>query len=175
VKRRPRRSTPATLTALVLLAACVFAAAVAIQLIFGQTPWVDYRTIARALHDTHWNDLGPALAGGAAALCGLVMLLSGMLPGKPTILPLRGDPDSGASRRSYRSTLRSTASTVDGVAGVKLKLRNRKVTVTVSTGRTTTDGLADAVGDAVTARIGQIDPVTHPAVKVKVHAARSAL
>ncbi len=174
MKRRPRRSTPATLTALVLLAACAFVAVVAIQMILNRTPWVSYRAIAGALHDAHWNDLIPAFAGGAAALLGITLLLTAILPGKLTVLPLHGDLDSGASRRSYRSTLRTAASTVDGVTGAKLILKHRKVTAKVTTRRTSTDGLADAVRAAIEHRLAQIDPVVHPTVTIKVHAARSA-
>jgi Family of unknown function (DUF6286) len=174
VKRRPRRSVPATITALVLLAACALVAVVAIQLILGATPWISYKSIVEALHNAHWNDLVPAIAGGVAALLGLVLLLTAALPGKLTVLPLDGDLSSGASRRSYRSTLRAAASTVDGVAGVKLKVKGRKVSAKVSTGRTSTDGLADAVGVAIEHRLDQITPAVRPTVNIKVHAARSA-
>jgi hypothetical protein len=174
VKRRPRRSTPATLTAIVLLAACAFVAVIAIQMILGETPWVSYKSVADALHGAHWNDLIPAIAGGVAALLGLILLLTAILPGKRTVLPLQGELDSGASRRSYRSTLRTAASTVDGVSSAKLKLKGRKAVVKVSTDRTTTTGIADAVRGSIERRLDQITPTTRPAVKVKVHAARSA-
>ncbi|HEV7978593.1 DUF6286 domain-containing protein [Amycolatopsis sp.] len=174
MKRRPRRSTPATLTAVVLLAACAVVAVVAIQTILGETPWLSYKTAADALHGARWNDLIPALAGGGAVLLGVVLLLTAFLPGRLTVLPLEGELDSGASRRSYRSTLRTAASTVDGVSGAKLKLKRRKVFAKVTTGRTTTDGLADAVRAAIEHRLDQITPALRPTVKVKVHAARSA-
>ncbi|WP_439657609.1 DUF6286 domain-containing Asp23/Gls24 family envelope stress response protein [Lentzea sp. HUAS TT2] len=174
VKRRPRRSTPATLTAVVLLAACAFVAVIAIQMILEQTPWVSYQSVADAVHNTHWNDLVPAIAGGGAALLGFILLLTAILPGKRTVLPLEGELDSGASRCSYRSTLRAAASAVDGVSGAKLKLKGRKAVVKVSTDRTNTDGIADAVRDAISHRLDQITPVIRPDVKVKVHAARSA-
>jgi hypothetical protein len=158
----------------VLLAGCVFVATIAIQLMLGRTPWADYHAIAAVLHDTQWSDLAPALAGGTAAVLGLTMLLCGVLPGKRTILPLAGDLDSGASRRSYRSTLRTAASGVDGVSAVRLKLKDRKVVVKVATRRTSTAGLADAVRDAVSRRVDQIEPATRPVVKVRVHAVRSS-
>jgi hypothetical protein len=63
---------------------------------------------------------------------------------------------------------------VDGVSGAKLKLKRRKVFAKVTTGRTTTDGLADAVRAAIEHRLDQITPALRPTVKVKVHAARSA-
>ncbi|WP_410652633.1 DUF6286 domain-containing protein [Amycolatopsis sp. cmx-4-54] len=174
MKRRPRRSVPATLTAVVLLAACAFVAVIAIQLLLGQKPWVSYESVAGTLHGARWNDLVPAIAGGGAALLGLVLLLIAILPGRLTVLPLEGELDSGASRRSYRSTLTTAASTVDGVAGAKVKLKRRKVFAKVSTGRTVTDGLADAVRAAIEHRLDQIAPAARPAVKIKVHAARSA-
>ncbi|WP_410599695.1 DUF6286 domain-containing protein [Amycolatopsis sp. lyj-90] len=174
MKRRPRRSMPATLTGVVLLAACSLVAVVAIQMLLGERPWIRYDTVAGALHDTRWSDVVPAIAGAVAVLLGLVLVLAAILPGKPTVLPLRGDLDSGASRRSYRSTLRAAASTVDGVSDATVKLKSRTVSATVSTGRTTTEGLADAVRGAIAHRLDQIDPALRPTVKVRVRAARSA-
>jgi len=157
----------------VLLAACVLVAVVAIQMLLGETPWIRYDTVTGALHDTRWSDVVTAVAGAVAVVLGLAMTLAALLPGKPTVLPLRGDPDSGASRRSYRSTLRTAASTVDGVSGATVKLKPRTVFAKVSTGRTTTDGLADAVRHAVEHRLDQIGPVVRPTVKVKIRATRS--
>jgi uncharacterized membrane protein len=174
VKRHPRRSTPAALTAVVLLTGCGLVAVVATQLILGQAPWISYRTVAEALHDARWSDLIPAITGGVAALLGLTLLIAALLPGKLTVLPLRGEPDSGASRRSYRSTLRAAASTVDGVAKAKVKLKRSKAFAKVSTDRTNTAGLADAVREAIERRLDQINPAVRPSVKIKVHATRSA-
>lgn len=174
MKRRPRRSIPATLTAIVLLAACALVAVVAIQMLLGETPWIRYDTVAGTLHDLRWSDVATAIIGAVAVLLGLILALAAVLPGRLTVLPLRGDLDSGASRRSYRSTLRAAAATVDGVSSATVKLKSRKVSAKVSTGRATTDGLAEAVRGAITHRLDQIDPALRPAVKVKVRSARSA-
>ncbi|MET8846034.1 DUF6286 domain-containing protein [Amycolatopsis sp. NPDC004625] len=174
MKRRPRRSTPAVLTALILLAACILAAVAAIQQLLGQRPWISYDRAAGWLHAQHWNDLVPAIAGGVAVLLGLILVLAAVLPGKLTVLPLQGEPASGASRRSYRSTLQAAASGVDGVSGAKLTLNRRKVTARIRTGRTNTDGLSEAVHAAISRRLAQITPATDPTVKVKVKATRSA-
>ncbi|MEU8639462.1 DUF6286 domain-containing protein [Amycolatopsis sp. NPDC048633] len=173
MKRHPRRSTPATLTAVVLLTGCALVAVVAIQLILGQAPWISYRTVAEALHDARWSDLIPGVAGGVAVLLGLILLVAALLPGKLTVLPLQGELNSGASRRSYRSTLRAAASTVDGVAKAKVNLKRHKASAKVSTDRTNTAGLADAVREAIERRLDQINPAVRPTVKIKVHAARS--
>lgn len=177
MRRRPRRSTPAVLTALVLLAACALVTVVAIQMIIGGPAWVDYRSVATTLHGMQWNDLGTALAGGVLALAGLLMLLAAILPGAPTVLPLNGDPtgmDSGASRRSLRSTLRVAASSVDGVRTAKLRLGRRKVAVVVRTNRTNTTGLDDAVRAAIEHRLDQINPANRPIPTVKVQTTRNA-
>lgn len=176
MKRRPRRSTPAVLTALVLLAACALVAVVAIQMIIGEPELVDYRSIASTLHGMRWNELGTALAGGVLALAGLLMLLAAILPGAPTVLPLSGDAsgmDSGATRRGLRSTLRAAASTVDGVNATKLRLGRRKVAAIVRTNRTNTTGLDDAVRAAIEQRLGQINLANRPTLTVKVHATRN--
>lgn len=173
MKLRPRRSVPATLTALVVLAACVLVAIVSIQLIVDEPPWVDYRAVGRV----RWNELVPAIAGGVAAVLGVLLVLAAVIPGRLTVFPLHSAEtgiDSGASRRSYRSTLRAAASGVDGVSGAKLKLGRNQVAAVVSTERTITDGLADAVREALDRRLTQIGPIERPRVKVKVKAARSA-
>jgi hypothetical protein len=174
VKRRPRRSIPATLTAVVLLAACALVAVVAVQMLLGEAPWIRYDTVAGTLHDLRWSDLATAVIGGVAVLLGLILLLAAVLPGSLTVLPLRGELDSGASRRSYRSTLRAAVSTVDGVSNATVKLKSRKVSAKVRTGRATTDGLAEAVRGAIAHRLDQIDPALRPTVKVKVRSVRSA-
>jgi hypothetical protein len=173
VKRRPRRSIPAVLTALVLLSACVFTAIVAFQNITDQPPWVSYTSVANWLHGQHWNGLLPMIAAGTSVLLGFVLLLAAVLPGKLTVLPLQGQLESGASRRSYRSTLRAAASGVDGVSATKLKLGRRRVTARVRTERITTDGLREAVQAAIADRLAQIAPATSPTVNVRVKATRS--
>jgi hypothetical protein len=176
VKRRPRRATSAVLTALVLLVACALVATVAIQTILGETPLLGYRAAADALHATRWADLGPLVAGGVAAVLGLVLLLAAVLPGKPTVLPLRDEEtefESGASRRSYRGTLRTAASGVDGVSAAAVSVGRRKVAAVVRTDRTTTDGLADAVRASLDHRLDQIVPETRPELKIRIKAARS--
>jgi hypothetical protein len=172
MKRRPRRSVPAVVTAVVLLAACVLVAVVAIQLILGERPWVSLDAVATDLHDLRWTDVLPAVAGGVVALLGLVLVLAAILPGATTVLPLGGSFDAGAARGGYRSTLRAAAAGVDGVSGAAVKLGTRRVKVRVVTERTRPDGLADAVREAVGHRLDQVGPATRPAVSVRVRAPR---
>ncbi|GAA3524579.1 hypothetical protein GCM10022222_03920 [Amycolatopsis ultiminotia] len=173
MKRRPRRSTAATLTALVVLAGCVLVTVVAVQLIIGERPWVSYPAVAGALNRTQWTNWWTAFGAIAAVVLGLCLLLAAILPGKRTVLPLHGAPDSGASRASYRSTLRAAATSVDGVSAAKVRLGRRRVRVRVQTHRSREDGLTEAVRAAVTHRLDEIGPVAPPAVRVAVSAMRS--
>jgi hypothetical protein len=161
------------LVAVVLLAGCVLAAIVAVQQVLGQTPFISYEQVAVRLHGMRWHDVVPAVAGAGVALVGLVLLAAAVLPGKLVVFPLRGETDSGASRRSYRSTLRAAASDVDGVSAATVKVKRRKVIARVRTARTNVEGLPDAVRTAIERRLAQIAPATTPAVKVRITSTRS--
>lgn len=175
MKRRPRRGLPATLIAVVLIAAATVVTVVAVQMIIGERPWVEFGTVAAWLHGMRWRDVAVAVAGAVVCVVGAVLVLCAVLPGRLTVVPLRGDApgtDSGASRRSLRATLRVAASTVDGVRAARLVLRGRRITITVHTNRTNTAGLADAVRAAVDRRLEQIAPVDFPPRRVRVRGRR---
>ncbi|MGW6443199.1 DUF6286 domain-containing protein [Lentzea sp. NPDC055074] len=178
--RLPRRSTPAVLVALTVLAVCVLVAVVSVQMILGQDPWVDPRALFGALHDTRWADPVVTLTAAACVVLGAGLLLCAVLPGRPTVLPLRDDDpdtsstvDSGTTRRSLRNVLRTAASSVDGVTATRLDLGRRTVTATIRTDRTITEGLADAVRGALENRLDHVGPAARPAVVVRVRARRT--
>jgi hypothetical protein len=178
MRRRPRRTIPAAVTALALLGVCVLTAISAIQLLADQRPLISYAAIADLAHTTRWDSLAVSAAAGLVMLIGLTLLLAAILPGRPTVIPLRATDtgaamDAGASRRSLHSTLRAAANAVDGVTGTTLTLRRKTVTAAVRTHRTTPEGLAEAVRAAINHRLDQIAPATRPAVRVRVIAPRS--
>jgi hypothetical protein len=176
--RRPRRTVPAAVTALVLLSVCVLTAISAIQLLADQRPLISYAAIADLALTTRWDSLAVLTASGLVMLIGLILLLTAILPGRPTVIPLRATDtsaaiDTGASRRSLRSTLRAAANAVDGVTATTLTLRRRTVIAVIRTHRTTPEGLSEAVRAAISHRLDQISPATRPAVRVRVIAPRS--
>ncbi|MFJ8965839.1 DUF6286 domain-containing protein [Lentzea sp. NPDC102401] len=174
MKRRPSRAVPATVTALILLATALVVAVVAIQMLLQEPAWVNYSTLAGYVHGLRWTDTAVAAAGGVVAVLGLLLVSAAVVPGAPTVLPMQGTPNSGASSRGLRSTLRAAASTVDGVSGATVALKGRRVKVRVNTRRTRPEGLVDAVRAVVTGRLDQIAPSAQPAVSVRVHSPRSA-
>ncbi|MEU5691776.1 DUF6286 domain-containing protein [Actinosynnema sp. NPDC020468] len=173
MRLHPRRSLPAVLTALVCLGGCVLVAVVAVQLLLGERPWVDYAAVAGTLRDLRWTDPQPAVAGAAAALLGLVLLLTATIPGRPTVLPLAGPLPAGARRAGFTTSLRHAAQAADGVASARITLRRKKIVVTATTNRTAVEGLADAVREAVDHRLDALEPSPRPRVVVRVRAPRS--
>jgi len=176
VRRRPRRTVPAVIMAVVLLGVCVVTAISVVQLLLHQRPLVSYAALASAAHTTRWDSAAVAAGGGVLVLVGLVLLLAALLPGRPTVVPLRATEagmDTGASRRSLRSTLRAAANSVDGVTATTLTVRGKKITAAVRTHRTAKEGLAEAVRAAISRRLDQISPATRPQVRVRVSAPRS--
>ncbi|SFA77060.1 hypothetical protein SAMN05216266_101327 [Amycolatopsis marina] len=173
--RRPRRTVPATLVSLVLLGICVLVATSAIQLLLGERPLLSYAKAASALHELSWNEAPVAVGGVVLAALGLVLVLFAVLPGRPVVLPLAAagsSLDSGATRRGLRADMRSTAAAVDGVSGAKLTLHKGRASVRVTTNRTNSDGLAEAVRTAIEQRLDEVAPARRPKVRVRVSAPR---
>ncbi|PPK65104.1 DUF6286 domain-containing protein [Actinokineospora auranticolor] len=173
--RFPRRGAPAVLVALVVLSACALVTTVAVQRVVGWTPLVDPGAVLGALRAARWTDPAVVAAASVCVLVGAGLLLCALLPGTPTVLPLRDDDPridravrSGATRKSVRRVLRSAASSVDGVASVRLLLTGRAVTATATTHRAITDGLADAVRAAIEDRLDRIGQAGRPAVGVRI-------
>ncbi|MFD4248922.1 DUF6286 domain-containing protein [Amycolatopsis thermoflava] len=174
--RRPRRSLPASLSAVALLAASALVATSAIQMLAGRQPLISYDAVAETLHTTRWDSWGALLAGAVAAALGLVLLLAAVLPGSATVIPLDDDGnglDAGASRRGLRTTLSAAAAGVDGVSRARLAVRRHRVTANVRTDRASAEGLADAVYTALERRIAEISLAAPPALRVRVRSTRS--
>ncbi|MGW6936885.1 DUF6286 domain-containing protein [Lentzea sp. NPDC054927] len=169
--RRSRRALPATLTALVLLAAAAVVAVSAIQLALGEAPLLPYDALAGWLHDTTWSAPEMAVASGVATAIGLVLLLVAVVPGRARTAPL--DEHTAVSVRGLRNALR-TAAHVDGVESAAVKVRRRRVKTVVRTRRSVTDGLGDAVRAALEHRVGELALARPPQVVVRVKALRSA-
>ncbi|WP_329787044.1 DUF6286 domain-containing protein [Lentzea sp. DG1S-22] len=168
--RRSRRALPATLTALVLLAASVVVAVTAVQLALGEPPWLSYDAVAGRLNEVRWSSTTVAVAGGVAAAIGLLLFLAAVVPGRARTVELDGN--TAVSVRGLRNALRLAAH-VDGVESASVKVRRRRVKAVVRTKRAAADGLGDAVRTALENRVGEFALVRPPQVVVRVKALRS--
>ncbi|QIZ38094.1 DUF6286 domain-containing protein [Saccharopolyspora sp. ASAGF58] len=179
--RRPRRSVPATVVAVVLLALVVLAATAAIQHLLGYDPIVSPQALAAPVVGRAWNDPVIIIAGVIATLFGLILLATALRPGTPTVLPLADDPgtgrehtDTGVSRRSLRRDLTSIAAAADGVSAARLKVGRRRITVTVRTPVADTGGIPEQVRGLLADRLDDINPARRPALRIKTSTERGS-
>lgn len=158
--RRPRRTVPATIVGLMLLAAAVVMAISCIQLIAGSPPLVPFSTLWELGRDTTWNDPPVLAAGGILSLIGLVLLACGLLPGRPQVLALAPGDDhtsAGISRRSLAGDLTSRARRADGITHTRVSVGARTVTVNARTLLRDRSGLAERIRVLVTERLDDIN------------------
>lgn len=174
--RRPRRVLPATLAALVLLAAGVVVAVSCIQVVLGRVPWLPFGSAAAAAADLAWN--APAVLAGAAvvAALGIVVLLGALVPGTPTVMPLAGahaGPAAGVTRSSLVRALTAAAAGVDGVGSAAVRVRARTVTTTVRTPLRDPGTLVDEVRAATVERLADVALLRSPRIRVRVRTRRA--
>ncbi|WP_046471340.1 DUF6286 domain-containing protein [Allosalinactinospora lopnorensis] len=168
---RPRRSWPAFLAGLVLLAAAVIIAAEIISTLAGAPLRILPFDRVAQVADARWNHPAVQVASGVLVLLGLLLVAVALLPGRGGYLPLRtGDPALvvGLSRSGMRSALAAAAREVDGVEDARVSVGRRRVRVRASTYLRTAEGLRDAVGDAVRERLAELDPLHSLTVRTRI-------
>ncbi|WP_018332693.1 DUF6286 domain-containing protein [Actinomycetospora chiangmaiensis] len=190
--RRPRRTLPAFLVALVLLALGALAATSAIQTLLGRTPVVSLDAVPSALAGVAWESSIVLIVAGVAALVGLVLLLAAILPGPSHVLPVTTTPApatggdagdwgpwsgggveaAGWHRNDLGQRLRRRAQTVEGVSGATAKVRRRSVKVVARTHRATTGELREAVESALSTDLDTLGLTRPPRLRVSVSSTR---
>ena len=168
---RPRRTIPGVLVAAVLAAAGILGAIQAVSAALDRPLWkVPHRDFAGRLQDTHWNDTATLAVAAAVAFIGFVLVLTGLIPGRPRAIPLASGDESvvtGAPRRSLRRSLARLAEDVDGIDRARARVRTRSVPVRATTQLRDTGGLRETVRTAVQDRLTALDPLWPPRVKVR--------
>lgn len=180
--RRPRRTVPAVIVALVLLAGAVLVVWSCVQVLTGQAPVIPFTALATAAAALTWADLPVLIGGGILAVIGIALLIVAAAPGRPTVLALadrpdrtrdeatsRDDmdravhlsgtaaqPDAGATRRSVARAISTAAAGVPGVDHATARLAARSVIATVHTPLRGSTELTGQVSDAITAALDDI-------------------
>jgi Family of unknown function (DUF6286) len=175
--RRPRRSIPATIVGLVLLAAAAAVAISCIQLAAGGRPLVPFSTVGDLVAGLSWNDPALLIAGGVLAVLGAVLLACALLPGTPKVLalaPSNEHTSAGVARRSLASDLTHHARGADGITDARVRVGARKVTVDARTPLQDRSGLSEQVRDLVVRRLDDIDLARPARVRVMIKPDRSA-
>lgn len=174
--RRPRRTLPAVIVALVLLALSVGAIVWAVQRLAGAREFVSYQRVATELHGRTWDDVPVLVTGVVLAALGLVLLVLAIWPGRAVVVPLAGDDGlrGGVTRRGLGTALRASATTVVGVSAARIRVRRKAVKARIRTDRARSEGLAEAVCERLTTRVQEIGPQSVRKVKASVHGGRRA-
>ncbi len=169
--RRPRRTLPATLVALVLLAAAALTAVSCVQVLTGRPPWLPFTAAAAFGATLTWSHPLTLVVALIVLLLGLVLLAAAVVPGAPTVLALVGaadQPTSGATRASVATALRNAAGAVDGVDTATVRVRGGAVTATVRTPIRESAALAEQVRAAITDRLDDLALARAPRIRVRV-------
>ncbi|WP_051752435.1 DUF6286 domain-containing protein [Streptosporangium amethystogenes] len=164
---RPRRVVPAVITAVVMTAIGVLVALEVISALAGHPlRLLPYDRMFAWASSTPWSDRQVMAGAGLVGLLGLLLVLFALIPGRPTLIPVRtGDKDLviGMQRRGFARSLAHAAERVRGVDQARVRLVGKTVRVDAHSAVRDTTGLADAVREAVTARIAALSPVwNHP-------------
>lgn len=179
LRRRPSRTVPAVIAALILLAVAVAVVWVSVlRLASGAWPTfvVD---AANWAHDVSFGSTTAIAAAGGVAAIGLVMLLCAIIPGQYTALSVNNpDLDGGGgttevvmTRRSVARLATARADEVDGVGSVSTSARARSVALSI----TTPSSQRDAVGATVKQKVRDalqsagVDPLPRVSVNVRTH------
>ncbi|MEV0973134.1 DUF6286 domain-containing protein [Microtetraspora glauca] len=162
--------------AIILLAIGVLTAIETISALFGHpAKIVPYSQVADLARAATWQDNAVMACAGALGIIGLVLLLIGLAPGRPRLVPLRsGDPDMiiGMPRRMLARVLGAVAGQVDGVRRVRAKVRGRRVTVHAGSDLRDMSALRDRVEAAVDDELAKLAPVGRYTVRTKVSGPR---
>lgn len=169
--QRTRRSLPASLVALTLLALCVLVAVSCLQSLTGHTPWLPFDALAHLGTELTVGSPLVVIAATITGLLGLVLLGAAAAPGGVTVLPLNPGSSgltSGVTRRSLVRALQVSAVGVDGVDRADIHLGTRRVRVKITTPLHEPGALRDQVAGALLDRLADIAPTRTPAIRVRI-------
>lgn len=167
---RGTRAGTALVVAVLAVAVCTYAAIEAIALAArGRTAGFDVHAVTRYGRTTPWDATAVTVVGIIAAVIGLALLLSALLPPRRRTIELATDDHRlaiGISPASLRRTLQAAALTIDGVGTARVRGR-RRWTVTATTTLRDATGLPETIRNRVTAELASLNPTRQRPVRVR--------
>ncbi|WP_246609231.1 DUF6286 domain-containing protein [Nonomuraea rhizosphaerae] len=166
---RPARTPAGAVVALTLTAGLGLVAAEIVSALLGRPlGWLPVPELTSLAARRTWQDLSLtwALVGGA----GVALLLLAVVPGRSRLVPVEtSDPliVIGITRSGLRRTLRAVAQEVDGVERARVRLRRRRIEVTVMTGPESSGSMLRQVGMAVGDRLASVGTLAAAEVVVR--------
>jgi hypothetical protein len=173
---RRRRAAAAVVVAAVLGAAAATVAVdvAAVHLVGHSLVW-PYRSLAARMRTTSWSAAGAVVAASVSVVLGAVLLALAVAPGRRlhrAVATDRPDEAAGMSERSVRRALAFAASEVDGVDGVSVLRRRRRLVVQVRTSFRDGSELRETVARAAVSCLDQLRLERPVPLEVRVEAAK---
>ncbi|MEE2052530.1 DUF6286 domain-containing protein [Nocardiopsis tropica] len=160
---RPRRSWPAVITGLVILAVAVVAAAEVISALAGSPlRLIPVGAATGYAGATTWSAPSVQIASAVLALIGLALIVAALTPGHGHWTALRTDDPAlvvGLTRPALRRAVAAAAHEVSGVDAVNVAVRGNRLRVHVRTGMREAAGLPAEVTAAVERRLEELAPL----------------
>lgn len=161
--------------ALALVGAGAVALVEAFTVVAGRAPrLVAFERAAPLAEPTAWRDPAALGTAGAVTVLGLLLVLAGVLPGRPRLVPLRtGDPGLvlGVSRPVLAALVAGEVSRVTGVRGVRVRVRRRRLVVAAAVGPRASDALGDRVREAAERELARLNPLVTLTVRCRIRVA----
>jgi hypothetical protein len=160
LRRRPSRSLPATVVALVVLAVSALATTAAVTRLASGT-WPAWATDpAGSVARQTWGAVPVLVAAAVAVVLGLVLLLAALVPGRRSGVPVGLDVTSAEqgevviTQRGVARLAAAAADEVDGVESVDVSVSSTLVRVDVVTAsRSDVESVRAAVQSSVEERL----------------------
>ncbi|MFC4112386.1 DUF6286 domain-containing protein [Nonomuraea zeae] len=169
---RPQRRIPAIVVALLLALLSLLVAAETISALLGRPlRWIPYDRMLGWAASTLWSNPLFLLGSAIVTLIGLALLLTALVPGRPSMVPVRsGDPDViiGLRPKSVTRALEHAAEQVPGVRSARARMHGHTVAVTSAGFGPDGERYGEAVRGAVLSRLAALDLVEPYRVDVNV-------
>lgn len=169
---RPQRRVPAVVVALLLTLLGLLVAVETLSGLFGRPlRWIPYEGMRAWAASTLWSNPLVLLASAVVTLLGLALLITAVVPGRPSMVPVRsGDPDViiGLRPKSATRALAHAAEQVPGVHSARAVRRGHTFEVRPTTYGRDTGEFGQEVRGAVLTRLAALDLVEPYGVTVHV-------
>lgn len=175
--RLPRRTVPAVIVGVILLAASVVLAISCIQVIAARRPLIPFTTVGQFVATASMTSPVVVAGGVVLAVIGLLLLACALLPGAPQVIALASSndhTDAGVNRRSLARDLTSHARRADGITDAHVAVGARTVKVNARTPLRDHSGLSERVRELVAGRLDDINLARPARVRVTITPDRSA-
>ncbi|MEV5572559.1 DUF6286 domain-containing protein [Spirillospora sp. NPDC052269] len=173
---RPRRFMTSLIAAVVLTAGGALTAIEVFSVMGGHPARiVPYGWFVHWAEHASWRSWQVLAICAAVALVGLWFVLAGLLPGRPRVVPLRGDDRDLAmavTRGGLGKALVAVAEEVPGATQARVSLGRRRVRVSVHCPSHAVDAVKEQVRRAVQGKLEEIRPLTGYRVAVRARTRR---